>query len=141
MVRLYMSPQRKKRIPALPEEWLRYARSDLKLAKLGLNQDVLPEQICFHTQQTVEKALKAVLLFRKIDFPFTHDLEELLDTFEKAGISVPSNLLDVGILTPYAVETRYPGYWGEISKNEVAEALQLAENAIKWAKKLIKKVK
>ena len=92
-----MSPQPKKRIPPSPEEWLTHARSDLKLAKIGLNKDVLPEQICFHAQQTVEKALKAVLLFYKIDFPFTHDLEELLDTFETNKIPVPAYLLDIGI--------------------------------------------
>ncbi|MEW6685112.1 MAG: HEPN domain-containing protein [Candidatus Edwardsbacteria bacterium] len=136
-----MNPLHKRRSPVLPEEWLRHAKSDLKLAKLGLNQDILPEQICFHAQQAVEKAIKSVLFFRKIDFPFTHDLEELLDTLENAEISIPSDLLDVSILTPYAVETRYPGYWGEISKNEVAEAVQLAERTIKWAEEFIQKEK
>jgi HEPN domain-containing protein len=134
-----MNPPRKKKIPSSPQEWLVHAESDLKLAKLGLNKDILPEQICFHAQQTVEKTLKAVLLFYKIDFPFTHDLEELLDTFESAKISVPAHLLDVGILTPYAVETRYPGFWGEISESEVSEAISLAEKAVKWAEEIIKK--
>src|SRR3990170_6704125 len=128
--------QRKKRIPPSPEEWLIHARSDLKLAKIGSNKDVLPEQICFHAQQAVEKALKAVLLFYKVDFPFTHDLEELLDTFETNKISIPPYLLDVGILTPYAVETRYPGFWGELSEKEVSEAISLAKKVIKWAKEI-----
>jgi len=134
-----MSPKPNKRIPPSPEEWLTHAKSDLKLAKIGLNKDVLPEQICFHAQQTVEKALKAVLLFYKIDFPFTHDLEELLDTFETNKITVPAYLLDIGILTPYAVETRYPGFWGEISESEVSEAISLAKKVIKWAKEVVKK--
>jgi HEPN domain-containing protein len=133
-----MNPPRKGRIPASPEEWLLHAQSDLKLAKLGLNQDVLPGQICFHAQQAVEKAVKAVLLFNKVDFPLTHDLEELLDTLEIAGIPVPSELSDVGALTPYAVETRYPGYWGEISENDVSEAVSLAEKAIDWANESIR---
>lgn len=136
-----MKPQRKKGIPSSPEQWLIHSQSDLKLAKLGLNQDILAEQICFHAQQAVEKALKAALLFYKIDFAFTHDLQELLDTFETAKISVPAHLLDVGILTPYAVETRYPGFWGEISENEVSEAISLAEKAIKWVEELIEKKK
>ena len=114
----------KKRMPVSPDEWLIHARSDLKLAKLGIAQDVLREQICFHAQQAVEKSLKAVLLHFKVDFPFTHDLEELLDTLKIAGISIPSNLNEIGVLTPYAVETRYPGYWGEISESEVIEALK-----------------
>lgn len=132
-----MNPPHKGRIPASPDEWFLHAQSDLTLAKLGLNQEVLPEQICFHAQQAVEKAVKSVLLFHKIDFPFTHDLEELLDTLENAEIPVPSELSDIGVLTPYAVETRYPGYWGEISENDVSEAFSFAEKAIKWAGKII----
>lgn len=135
-----MNPPRKSRIPATPQEWLLHAKSDLKLAKLGLNEDVLPEQICFHAQQAVEKTLKAILLSRKVDFPFTHDLEELLDSLEAAKIEIPPNLSDVGALTPYAVETRYPGYWGEISENDVSEAVSFAEKAIEWAEEIIHKV-
>ncbi|MDD5434754.1 MAG: HEPN domain-containing protein [Nitrospira sp.] len=93
--------------------------------------------MCFHARQAVEKAFKAVLLFHKIDFPFTHDLEELLDTFETAKIPIPSNLLNVGILTPYAVETRYPGYWGEITETDISEAIKFAEDTIKWTEGIV----
>lgn len=54
--------------------------------------------------------MKAVLLARKVDFPLTHDLEALMDIGQRAGITIPENLLDIDTLTPYAVETRYPGY-------------------------------
>jgi HEPN domain-containing protein len=122
-----------KRMATTPYEWLAHATSDLKLAKLGLNQDILPEQVCFHAQQAAEKALKAVLLHAGVDFPFTHDLEELLDTCADAAIVVPQELQEAGSLTPYAVETRYPGFWGEISDADVQEALTCAERAVAWA--------
>ena len=32
--------------------------------------------MCFHAQQALEKALKAVLTIKHIDFRRTHDLEE-----------------------------------------------------------------
>ncbi len=61
-----MNAPEKKRFPASPEEWLVHAKSDLKLARLGKeSKDVLPQQICFHTQQAVEKAFKAVFLLYK----------------------------------------------------------------------------
>ena len=67
-----MNIQDKKRLPVYPEEWMTYAQSDLKLAKLGReNDDVLNERICFHAQQAAEKALKAILLFCNVDFPLT----------------------------------------------------------------------
>ena len=135
-----MNPPPKKRIPATPEEWLKHAHSDLKLAQLGRrNEGVLHEQVCFHAQQTVEKTLKAVLLFCNIDFPLTHDLEELIDILERAGISLPQEIRDIGTLTPYAVETRYPGCWEEITIHDVEEAIHLAEITLKWAEEYTKK--
>ncbi|MEW5692887.1 MAG: HEPN domain-containing protein [Candidatus Hydrogenedentota bacterium] len=136
---LCMKPPPEKYIPASPEEWLTHAKSDLKFAKLGMNQDVLREQICFHAQQAVEKAVKSVLALFKVDFPFTHDIEELLDICEIAGILIPLELSDIGMLTPYAVESRYPGYWGEILENDVTEAIIFAEKTIKWAEDQIEK--
>jgi HEPN domain-containing protein len=42
-----------------------------------------------------------------------------------------------GDLTPYAVETRYPGYWDEINEADVDVALNLAEQVLTWAEKHI----
>ncbi len=135
-----MNAPKTKHLHALQEEWLIHAYSDLNLARLGReSRDVLPQQICFHAQQTVEKAFKAVLLFSRVEFPRTHDIEELIDISGQAGISLPSDFLEAGILTPYAVETRYPGYWGEITEQDVTEALGFAEKIVKWAEEYIQK--
>ena len=136
-----MNPD-KKRLPGSPEEWLSHATSDLKLAKLGKETpDILRQQTCFHAQQAVEKAIKAVLFSREIDFPLTHDIDELVDILDKVGISLSSELSNAGILTPYAVETRYPGYWGEITDRDVEEAIQLSEQILRWAEEEVSKHK
>lgn len=137
-----MKPPERKRLPASSEEWMFHAVSDLKLAKLGRQEpDILYEQICFHAQQSVEKAFKVVLLHCNIDFPLTHDIEELIDILLEAGIVMPPEAMDAGILTPYAVETRYPGYQEEITELDVDEAIILAERVIVWAKEYITKSK
>ena len=41
--------------------------------------------VCFHAQQAVEKALKAVLASRDVVFPFTHDLDGLIEFCESRG--------------------------------------------------------
>lgn len=129
-----MKPHDKKRLPSSPEEWFSHAMSDLNLARIGQeSDDVLHEQVCFHTQQAVEKALKAVLLSIKVDFPLTHDLDELVDILENADIHLPPDMTDVGVLTPYAIETRYPGYWEEITEQDVDEAIKLAKRVLTWA--------
>ena len=63
-----------------PTDWLRRARSDLALAKsTPAGGDVLPESLCFHAQQSVEKAIKAVLVFSGVPFPRTHNIGTLLE--------------------------------------------------------------
>jgi HEPN domain-containing protein len=115
-----------------------HAESDLNLARLAKDRDdVLPEQVCFHSQQAAEKALKAVLLHRKIEFPFIHDIEELLEIMTQSGLLVPPDVADAGALTPYAVEARYPGYEEEITLAQVDEAIRLAESVVSWAAGMI----
>jgi HEPN domain-containing protein len=126
--------RRKRSKPGSPEEWLAHAESDLNLARLGKDRDdVLPEQVCFHAQQAAEKGLKAVLLHRKIEFPFIHDIEALLEIMTQSGLVMPPDVTDAGALTPYAVEARYPGYEEEITPSQVAEAIRLAERVVSWA--------
>jgi len=89
---------------------LQRARSDLALGRAALNvPDVFLEDACFHAQQCVEKALKALLIQQGIDFPRTHVLETLLDLLTAAGVGVPSQVDEAFVLTQYAVEMRYPG--------------------------------
>ncbi len=126
-----MNPPDKKRLLVSPEDWLIHALSDLKLARVGKEDpEILSEQTCFHAQQAVEKSLKAVLLFSKVDFPLTHDLRDLLEVFETSDIALPENFKEVDVLTPYAVESRYPGYWEVITDQDVVEAFSLAEKVL-----------
>jgi len=121
-----------------PEEWLRHAQSDLNLARLASQQpDILPEQACFHAQQAAEKALKAALLHRRIDFPLTHDIEELLELAEQGGLMLPTEVAQSGALTSYAVETRYPGSLEAVEPSQVDEAIRAAEQVVRWAAALL----
>lgn len=76
-----------------PEDWLLRAHSDLALACGRLRRSVLPEDLCFHAQQAVEKSLKAVLISRGIDFPRTHNLRMLIDV-------LPETVLGIRFWTP-----------------------------------------
>jgi HEPN domain-containing protein len=126
-------PENEPRLPGTAAEWLKHARSDIRLARLGRgHEDILKGQICFHAQQAAEKALKALLLSHSFAFPLTHDIEELLELAEQGSIELPAKLQEAGRLTPYAVETRYPGDWPEISDAEVDEAIKLADQIVAW---------
>ena len=63
-------------------EWLRFADDDLVLARGGLTRRQIfqPRQVCFHAQQAAEKAIKSLLVTEQIEFRFTHDLEQLVQS-------------------------------------------------------------
>lgn len=89
----------------------------------------------FHAQQTVEKALKALLAARGVDFPFTHDLRVLMDLCDSAGFQLPPALADAPRLTPYAVAQRYgTSNPGDVTR---ADAAAWAADAIAWARPLV----
>ncbi len=116
-------------------EWLDHASSDLAIGQLALGRvGVRQEMVCFHAQQAAEKAMKAVLVARKIPFPFTHDLDLLVARLTQAGIPLTDALADAGRLTPYAVEARYPGVFGAVSRDAAAAALNVATAIVAWAR-------
>ena len=91
----------------------------------------------FHAQQAVEKAIKAVLAANGETFPFTHDLEGLIERCETAGLAVPAQLQrDAGLLTPYAVRHRYGGEPPALVDRRAA--LALATTALDWATAMLK---
>ena len=117
-----------------PRDWLRHARSDLVLARTLKTPRVLYEHLCFHAQQAAGKAVKAILVRRGIVIPKTHDLAFLLGLLPSA-IQVPVALIDLPILTKYAVQLRYPAETHPATANERRTALRLAQAAVEWAEK------
>ncbi len=88
--------------------WLRFAVEDVQAAEEIVQRSRLaPRLACFHAQQAAEKALKAALVFLQIEFPYTHDLDELRNLLPK-GWRVKEKLPDLESLSACAVGARYP---------------------------------
>lgn len=126
-------------IPGSAKEWLTRARGDLALAHVPLPEDAFYEDLCYHAQQAAEKALKAVHLHNGFEFRYTHDLEELIGSLKRHGISIPKSVEAAISLSIYASEARYPGLDEPVTKVEHDKALALAKKVVNWAAKLIKK--
>ena len=118
--------------PNDPREWLNPARSNLARAKV-LVSGVYLEDLCFDAQQACEKAIKAVMMGRGIDFPYIHDLARLLMTLETHGEPIPEAIRQAAKLTQYALHTRYPGFEEPVSEPEHQEAVAIAEAVVRWA--------
>jgi HEPN domain-containing protein len=91
--------------------WARKADGDLRNAEIVLAAaEPRPlDTVLFHSQQCVEKYLKAALAFRGTRVPRTHDIEELLALAELEA-EVGMTALDVRKLSSYAVALRSSGH-------------------------------
>lgn len=96
--------------PMTPEAraLLRAAEHDLKTVELLLQHPDAPlSSVCFHTQQYLEKVLKAVLVSNAVVFRRTHDLGELAELFTQYGLPLPLPTEQLTRLNPCAVLLRY----------------------------------
>lgn len=104
----------------------RFARDDLTTAeRAAITGELAPHIGCFHAQQCAEKALKAILVFLQIRFPFRHDLDEVRDLIP-AGWDVVTAHSDLSVLTQWATVGRYPGNWPEPTDQDASDAARQA---------------
>jgi HEPN domain-containing protein len=129
---------RRKRLPPTdPREWLNRAGSNLARAKAAIPEAYL-EDLCFDAQQAAEKAIKAVFVHRRTRFPFVHDLTRLLTLLEHDGVRVPKYVWQAGRLTRFAVESRYPGHSGPVTKRTYRTMVRIADAVVNWAERQTK---
>jgi HEPN domain-containing protein len=109
-------------------EWVRKAEKDYTLAVLA-SQSAVPvhDGVCFHCQQCAEKYLKGLLEEHGHTIPKTHTLVLLLATLVTHHPELQAFRRGLIFLSPFAVETRYPG--------ENANKRQ-AVSALRWAAKV-----
>ena len=91
----------------------------------------VPRLVCWLAQQAAEKALKAALVCEEEDYLHTH-------TIWKHCVAItPARNLDsdwtsfrtsqnLPVMSPWAVEARYPGEWKEPSESDAAQAMEMA---------------
>lgn len=117
------------------QDWLRHAHSDLALAGMRKGKRLLYEHLCFHAQQAAEKSIKAVLVHHGVRVPKSHDLAYLTNLLP-ASVSIPPSLIQLPILTKYAVHQRYPGEALPVTAKHRRAALHLAKDAVSWASRV-----
>ena len=94
------------------------------------------EDLCFDAQQAAEKALKAVCIACHVEFPYVHDLAELITLLEE-HVRIPADVKQAARLTRYAIVTRYPGLSDPVAEDEYEEAVAIAERVVTWAEETL----
>jgi HEPN domain-containing protein len=126
-----MTPQREE-----AERFMRLARRDEAAFRVLLDATTVDFFVaCFHAQQAVEKALKAVMFLHGLEFRRTHDLEELSGTLADAGVKIPLEGEELRRLTPYAVEFRYDDEPMPLVSRE--QAISYTSRVLAWADQIL----
>ena len=106
----------------LTEEWIKKAEGDF-IAALSLSEkqeENLSDAICFHSQQCIEKYMKAFLVSNNIEPPEVHDLQRLKVLCAEVDKDFESISEQLDVLDAYAVNFRYPGESAEMDEAQHA---------------------
>jgi len=118
------------------KSWISYAEQDYSAAKTLLRlKKPLFGAVCFHAQQCREKYLKALLILKDVDFPKTHDLPTLNTLCNQNSILTGFDPQQLGDLTKYAVQARYPG--SQPTREETKEAMEIAKTVRRFARSFL----
>jgi HEPN domain-containing protein len=102
----------------LYENWLRFAFDDLRSAEILLAAGIF-NMVCFHAQQCVEKALKALLAALRQPLLRSHNLIRLRQMAEEAlGYSVDIDAEALRFLNDVYLDSRYPQELGLLPEGQ-----------------------
>jgi HEPN domain-containing protein len=122
------------------QNWVDYAHEDLRMAELAL-KDKIYNQVCFHSQQCVEKILKGLIEFKGQIHPQTHKLADLFSYLpENPFEDMRDNIL---LLDRFYIPTRYPDALpgrvreGLPKERDAEEAIEVARAIFERARKVM----
>lgn len=130
-------------MPERSRDWMKQAERDLSHAINSLKLGDF-EWVCFASQQSAEKALKAVYESNN-STAIGHSIVGLLQGLKEL-YQIPTKLYHYArILSRYYIEARYPNGFPEGSpsdyfdENIAKEAIYATEEILKWCRNIISK--
>jgi len=125
------------------KQWLNYAEDDYKAAN-ELLKAKLYNLVCFHSQQSIEKYLKAYLIYNGINPPRVHHLITLIRIISKFSDAFDEFIDDIKTVDMYYIPSRYPDAPigslpdGMPNEDDAKKALEVAANIRKRIKEIIR---
>jgi len=95
----------------ISKHWLESASLDLENTQLIIKNERLTGHVAFHSQQAIEKSLKAIIEEVGEKVPRIHSLSKLLD-LSTAYLEIEADEDIVISLDSLYIESRYPGEFG-----------------------------
>lgn len=106
----------------LVDEWIYKAEEDFESAQHLIRKagKPVPDVVCFHCQQCIEKYLKAFLVQNNVEPPEIHDLQRLKNLCAKLDEKFNQISEGLDVLNAYAVDFRYPGEGATVKESKIA---------------------
>ncbi len=123
-------------------EWLKIAEEDMASARL-LFENGIHRMVCLHSQQAVEKILKAILMESDVKLRKIHNIIDLLSLARTEGVSMNMTHEEAGFLNA-VYRSRYPAEagllpQGEPTANDAGRALALAQRVFEEGKQMLER--
>ena len=128
------------------EAWIEVAKKDLGAARELLEKEYYANIVLFHSQQCVEKSLKALFVENNLGVPKIHGILKLHNiVIEKLKIGNITELDDLNILDDIYIDSRYPCEFGILptgfpTKQEAEKIFQIAQHVFNKVVKILKKM-
>ena len=123
--------------------WLEYAQRDYDIA-VHLSKTFRPlptENVCYNSQQAVEKSLKAISILLTGDYEKTHDIRVLHQACKEAGVDFGLQQSTTRTLTRFATKSRYPDEVYDFTEKDAELGLKYAEQILSKAKETLETAK
>lgn len=117
--------------------WVDFAHRDLEAARLLADNEYVSNAVLFHSQQCVEKCLKALLEQNRVPVPHIHSVVKLYSVLKKeAEISLSLKDDELDFVDAVYIDTRYPSGLGLLpsgfpTREDARELLEIAEKVFK----------
>ena len=95
----------------LVNEWLNYARKDLKTAELIIEDPELTNNVAFHCHQCIEKSFKAFIVLQTGEIPKIHNLIKLYGTIRNY-LQIKMDMEIFEMINETYIDARYPSDFG-----------------------------
>lgn len=117
--------------------WLYYADQDWLFAQSGM-RDGFYAHVCYLMQQSVEKTMKAYLVYQNVVFPKTHGLLTIYRLMKVDWLD--AQLAPLKKLSEFYIPVRYPDAVVGTLPDGLPDK-EDAENALKWAGDVVRIVR
>ena len=123
------------------EAWINIAIEDFQSANYLLEKS-LYRMVCYHSQQTVERLSKAIIVQHDRDIPRTHNLLDLNKAVKELGYDSPLSDED-GVFLNGINRSLYPFEEvllpsGDPTEKDAEKALDVAKQMITWSRDILK---